>query len=322
MPIQRSLLSYNRPLPPRNATPRHAACPPASVAAHPSAALASATAPTLDDIRRGLDAGEFVAYFQPKVDLRDGSWHGAEVLARWQHPRLGLLTPGAFLPAMEAAPASSRALFTELFARMFGQGLALQRELSGRAQALALAFNLRPEQLAGPGFADDVGRAAAAAGLPLSGLAFEVVEADADGVPVLGPAALETLRALRRMGCALAMDDFGQGHSSLARLCEFPFDQIKLDAAFVRALEHSRASRAVARASLLLTRELAAELIAEGVETSAQRQRLLAMGCRIGQGFGLAPPMAREALLRRFAPRAAALAAPARATGGTSSPAL
>jgi len=255
--------------------------------------------PDLDDIQRGLAAAEFEAYFQPQFRLRDGSLFGAEVLARWNHPQWGVLAPDRFLPAMEASH-DADLLCGQLFDLMLAQGLSLQRELASRSLRLELAFNVPPALLAAPDFATRIGRMVADAGLPTDGLTFELTERGGIDDPRMDRI-LDTILRLRMMGCGVSMDDLGQGHSSLARLCQFPFSQIKLDGSFVRGLDHCRASRAVATAALALAHELDADLVAEGVETPSQRRRLIAMGCQIGQGFGLSPPLRQPDLLRRMA---------------------
>ncbi|HDR9482184.1 TPA: EAL domain-containing protein [Burkholderia aenigmatica] len=253
--------------------------------------------PTSGEIDQGLASNAFSPYYQPIFRLLDGCICGAEVLARWPHPRLGLLTPVSFLPLLEAHRHAD-ALLARLFARMFEQGLALQQELMmRRAPPVRLAFNVQLGQIAGATFVDDIREALAKTGLPAAGLTFEVIESG----PGLAPAQLAPLLAnmerLRSMGCGLAMDDLGQGHSSLARLCRYPFSQLKLDAVFVRALDHSSTSRAVVRAALSLARELGIELVAEGIETDTQRRCLIDMGCEVGQGFLLAPPLPHDKLV-------------------------
>lgn len=253
--------------------------------------------PTAGEIARDLAGNAFSPYYQPIFRLLDGCIRGAEVLARWHHPRLGLLTPASFLPLLDARR-DADALYARLFARMFEQGLAFQQELmTRRAPPVRLAFNVRLDQIAGATFVDDIHGALAKTGLPAAGLTFEVIESD----PRLAPAQLDltvaNMERLRSMGCGLAMDDLGQGHSSLARLCRYPFSQLKLDAVFVRALDHCSASRAVVRAALSLARELGIELVAEGIETDTQRRRLIDMGCEVGQGFLLAPPLPHDKLV-------------------------
>ncbi|BAU72070.1 EAL domain-containing response regulator [Metapseudomonas furukawaii] len=242
--------------------------------------------PTLEDILRGLEQDEFEAWFQPKVHLRSGALAGAEVLARWRHPERGVLLPGQFLPLME-----SSGLIDRLFWQIFRQGLDLQRELSGRGRRVNLAFNLAPRQLEDREIATRVGQALEQTGLPGEGLTFELTETGLLEAPA---ASLESLVRLRLMGCGLAMDDFGAGYSSLDRLCELPFSQVKLDSAFVRKLTTQPRTGAIISGAVALAEAMDLSLVVEGVETTEQRERLLAMGCDLAQGFLFARPLDRE----------------------------
>lgn len=248
------------------------------------------TAPTespkplsVSDIVRGLNNGEFEAYYQPKVDLGSGRLRGAEVLARWNHPQLGILPPARFLSIMEA-----NELIGQLFSALLSQGIALQRQLTQLSQPVELAFNLHVSQLASVELVKQVSQSLEQFHLPASGLLFEVTESGL----ILAPASsLETLLRLRLLGCGLAMDDFGAGYSSLERLCEFPFSQIKLDASFVRKLDIQPRSRAIIRSAVTLAEALGLSLVVEGVETQEQAQLLLNLGCTMAQGFLFARPM-------------------------------
>ncbi|NMX94011.1 MULTISPECIES: EAL domain-containing response regulator [unclassified Pseudomonas] len=238
------------------------------------------------DIQRGLNNGEFEAYYQPKVSLATGQLNGAEVLARWNHPRLGILSPIRFLPVMEAND-----LVGQLFAALFSQGIALQKQLAERLQPIELAFNLHVSQLASLELLEHISQSLEQSKLPATGLMFEVTETGL----VLAPASsLETLVRLRLLGCGLAMDDFGAGYSSLERLCEFPFSQIKLDASFVRKLDFQPRSRAIISSTVTLSESLGLSLVIEGVETQEQSRQLLELGCTLAQGFLFARPMPRK----------------------------
>ncbi|MFC5699477.1 EAL domain-containing protein [Pseudomonas sp. GCM10022186] len=242
--------------------------------------------PMLDEILLGLEQGEFEAWYQPKVHLQSGALHGAEVLARWRHPRRGVLSPGQFLPAMEA-----HGLIDRLFWQLFQQGLALQQELARNGRQVNLAFNLQPHQLGGSDIATRVGQVLEEAGLPGEGLTFELTETGLLEAPA---ASLESLVRLRLMGCGLAMDDFGAGYSSLDRLCELPFSQVKLDGAFVGKLQNQPRSGAIISSAVALAEAMDLSLVVEGVETAEQRERLLSLGCELAQGFLFSRPLDPE----------------------------
>ncbi|MFK3641575.1 EAL domain-containing response regulator [Pseudomonas protegens] len=239
--------------------------------------------PSVSDILRGLNNGEFEAYYQPKVDLANGQLRGAEVLARWNHPQLGILPPARFLSTME-----TNDLIGQLFGALLSQGIALQRQLIQLRHPVELAFNLHVSQLASVELVEHISQALEQFQLPASGLLFEVTESGLIQAPA---SSLETLLRLRLLGCGLAMDDFGAGYSSLERLCEFPFSQIKLDASFVRKLDFQPRSRAVIRSAVTLAQALGLSLVVEGVETPAQSQQLHELGCTLAQGFLFARPM-------------------------------
>ncbi len=260
---------------------RHTALP-----TRPEALVATNTPPTLEEIRRGLEQGEFEPYFQPKVCMRSGELQGAEVLARWRHPRRGVLSPAHFLPAFE-----HHRLVDRLFWRLLEQGLELQQELGRSGRQVNLAFNLHPRQLGNLDIAERVGQALELARLPGSGLTFELTETGLLEAPA---ASLESLVRLRLMGCGLAMDDFGAGYSSLDRLCELPFSEVKLDATFVRKLNNQPRSGAVIRGAVAMAEAMDLTLVVEGVETTEQRERLLSLGCKVAQGFLFARPLDRS----------------------------
>ncbi|MGV8889061.1 MAG: EAL domain-containing protein, partial [Pseudomonas sp.] len=128
-----------------------------------------------------------------------------------------------------------------------------------------------------------------------SGLTFELVES---GLLQASETSLECLFRLRMMGCNLSIDDFGAGFSSLQRLCQLPFNEIKLDAEFVRTLMHEPRCRAVVSSTLALGETLGMSVVIEGIETDEQRQQLLSLGCTQGQGFWRAKPMNGDDLLQ------------------------
>lgn len=245
--------------------------------------LSPAELPSLSEVRRGLDNGEFEAYYQPKVTLKGQLLVGAEVLARWTHPQCGVLPPAHFLSVME-----EHNLINRLFWQLFEQGLALLQRLAARGQVINLAFNLHPEQLACAALTERIATLIKRLQLPASSIMFEVTESSFISAPARS---LENLVRLRMLGCGLAMDDFGAGYSSLDRLSELPFSQIKLDRAFVRKMQSQPKSAAIISCSVALAQALGISLVIEGVETVEQQTRLIELGCTLGQGFLFARPM-------------------------------
>lgn len=246
-------------------------------------ALKKSELPTLADVIRGLDNGEFEPYYQPKVALDNASLQGAEALARWNHPQLGVLPPSHFLHIME-----HHSLLDRLFWQLFDQGLALRRKLAQKGIPLSFSFNLHPSQLASQTLTESIAALLVLFQVPSSSITFEITETSLISAPA---SSLENLVRLRVMGCGLAMDDIGAGYSSLDRLCELPFSQIKLDGTFVRKMGHHPRSSAIISYTVALARSLGMSLIIEGVETREQQERLLELGCDIAQGFVFARPM-------------------------------
>ena len=243
------------------------------------------------ELRRALEAGEFVLHFQPQVDLRDGGVVGVEALVRWRHPVRGLVPPAAFLEAAErgglAVPLGERVLDLALatLARLDARGLAVPR----------CAVNLGPGMARRPDLPHLVGSLLARHRLAPGRLELELVESvlldDRDG------GVRAWTEALCARGVRLALDDFGTGYASLVHLGRFPVHRLKIDRSFVHDLEGSEPARAVVRAILGLAGGLGLEVVAEGVETEAQRRFLLAHGCRFAQGHLFAPPLPEDELV-------------------------
>ncbi len=242
---------------------------------------------------RGLGVGvgrdEFRLAYQPLVDLADGRLVAVEALVRWQHPDLGLLGPGRFIELAEYSGAII-ALGRWVLDTACRQAAAWWRELG--ASAPYVSVNVSPVQLAQPGWLDEVTTALRESGLPPRQLQLEITEQ-----AVLGyeDSAMEALAALRDAGVRLALDDFGTGYSSLVWLRRLPVHALKIDGSFIDGLRHADpdpVDSSIVRALIDMAHALGLEVTAEWVETSAQAERLTAMGCDFGQGrwFGDAGP--------------------------------
>ncbi|UUT15386.1 EAL domain-containing response regulator [Pseudomonas zeae] len=245
--------------------------------------LSSTELPSLNAVLQGLDNGEFEAYYQPKVTLQGEVLVGAEVLARWVHPEWGVLAPAHFLPVLE-----QHNLIDRMFWHLFEQGLALHQRMSAQDMIISLAFNLHPAQLACSTLTERIPRMLKRARVPATCIIFEITESGLLSAPANS---LENLVRLRILGCGLAMDDFGAGYSSLDRLSELPFSEIKLDRAFVSKMQSQPRSAAIISCSVALAQALDISLVIEGVETTEQRNRLIGLGCTTAQGYLFARPM-------------------------------
>ena len=248
----------------------------------------SGSEPDDEDILEGIDRQEFCAWFQPKFHLGSGLIQGAEVLLRWQRAQGDMLSPEAFLPAVVQL-----GLLDKVFFSVFEQGLRLQQFMQAGGNGFNLAFNLDTTQLECPRFVDRIRQVLDRYDASPASLTFELTETGLLQAP--GMCMVNMLR-LRMLGCDLSIDDFGVGYSSLARLCHLPFNEVKLDAGFIRDLGHKR-SFAVIRSVLALARSLNMQVVAEGIESVEQLRCLQSMGCQTGQGYFYARPMSEAELM-------------------------
>lgn len=238
------------------------------------------------DIRGALVRGEIIPFFQPIVRLQDACLVGFEALARWRHPRRGLLPPDEFLPLLSEAgliPALERTMVDAAA----GQ-LARWRRAHPRAGELSVSVNLSTGEIGREGLVHDVITALDRHGLPHEALKLEITEGEIMRDPERAEAVLDELRA---EGVQLALDDFGMGFSSLSYLTRLPLQTLKIDRYFVRTMAANAGSEKIVRSVATLARELGLEVTAEGVETVAAAQHLLSLGCHYGQGFGYSPPL-------------------------------
>ncbi|QRY77406.1 EAL domain-containing protein [Pseudomonas sp. PDNC002] len=242
-----------------------------------------------DDGFAFLGKGSPRAYFQPKVDVATAQPYGFEVLARWQCEDGQELSPDVFLPQLRR----NGLLDTLLFALMRQAADALRSR--GRAD-LELSFNLEAEQIAQPGFSATLERELNRLELDPRNVTFELTESSPLHAPSLS---LENVLRLRLLGCGLAIDDFGCGHSTLQRLVELPFTELKLDRSFLADLGGGNPRRLIVlRNSLALGRELGLHVVAEGVENAVQHRQLQSLGCDAAQGYLFGRPVPAEQLDR------------------------
>lgn len=243
-----------------------------------------------NDLRDALENGEIVAYYQPQVMLTAPTLCGAEALARWKHPQLGILGPDHFIEFAE-----SRGFIHQIGQRMLNLALAQLRQWDAQGiHVPRVAVNVSSVELR-DGFVQEVDAALALHGVSASRLELEITESTlaADGV-----GATSILRALRQRGISIAVDDFGVGYSSLAQLRRLPIDSLKIDKSFVGELGTNAHDAAIVSAVVTMARSLNMRTLAEGAETDSQLVALQQLGCDCVQGYVLARPMAPE----RFAP--------------------
>ncbi len=235
---------------------------------------------TSTELRRGLERGEVVPYFQPIVDLDGGQVVGFEVLARWRHPDRGLLMPSQFLPMAEEA-----GLMVDLGGRVLRDSLAQLahwRAVGLRFAECTLSVNVATQQLIDGSFLDLVHDALGETGIDADSLWLEITET---ALMADTQAAGNALRDLRGLGLHLSVDDFGTGYSSLTYLKRFPVEAIKVDRSFVTGLGLEADDTSIVEAVVRLGHSLGLSVVAEGVETPLQLNRLRELGCDKGQGY-------------------------------------
>lgn len=241
------------------------------------------------EVLRALDEKEIIPYFQPKICLATQKILGAEVLARWKHPQRGLLSPLFFLQVI-----SNKDLHQQLFSSLLAQGLTLHKYLYSIGESLMFSYNIEASQLAEIGFAAGLVWQIKKAGVPLNQITLEITEKE--GL-ALDMECVENITVLIKNGLNLSLDDFGTGYSSMMRLADMPFSQIKLDADFVARSLGQKETRII-ECVAALANSLDLELVAEGVETEAQRAHLQRLGVDSAQGYLFHKPMEGAALLK------------------------
>jgi EAL domain-containing protein (putative c-di-GMP-specific phosphodiesterase class I) len=248
-------------------------------------------------MRQALVSGRFRLQYQPQVDLRDGHVVGAEALLRWRDPELGDVPPAQFIPVAEES-GFIVAIGDWVLAQAVRQAVLWHQ----RGHALPIAVNVSALQFQQSQFVERLASTLAVSGLPANLLELELTESilvhDADE-------ALARLQALHRLGVRLSIDDFGTGYSSLAYLRRFPIGKLKIDRTFVHGLPGDERDAGIVSAILQMGRAMGMRVIAEGVETEAQREFLRAAGCDEFQGWLYAPaldPLSFESRLAGTAP--------------------
>ena len=245
------------------------------------------------DLRHALAREELVLHFQPIVALDSGRAVGAEALVRWQHPERGLVSPNEFIPFAEET-----GLIVPLGQWVLGE--ACRQAAVWRAAGVTapdggpvgIAVNVSGQQIERADFIGAVQRVLTETGLPPRALTLEITEYSVVERPDV---MRERLTELRACGVEVAIDDFGIGYSALGHLQQFPLDVLKIDRTFVERVTRGGSPAAVTRTLVTLGEALSLRTVAEGIETEAQRAHLAGLGCRYGQGYLFARPLAAPA---------------------------
>lgn len=225
---------------------------------------------------RAMRRGEIVLHYQPKIDVATGRMSGVEALARWNHPRRGMLAPAEWLPATEHR--WLEAPFCRYVVRQAIRQAAAWRRIDGD---FAVCVNVSPCCFTRRELPRLIEAELAAHQLPPSYLCVELTEEALE----LADASLAVANELTKLGVALSLDDFGVGHSSMERLVGLPLGELKIDRRFVSQMVSSDRNGAVVRAAVTLAHSLGMSVVAEGVETEETMRSLGALGCDVAQGF-------------------------------------
>ena len=245
-------------------------------------------------LRRALEHNELIVYYQPQFDAVEGKLTGMEALVRWQNPEVGLVPPIKFIPLAEetgfivAIDRWVMQVAMNQITAWYGQGLEPGR----------VALNLSIKHLQTEDFIEKLKRALDETGCSVDHVEMEITEGQVMTHP---EQAIEILQQISDFGIELAIDDFGTGHSSLAYLKRLPVDKLKIDRSFIRGLPEDEEDVAISKAVIAMARSMKLKVIAEGVETTEQKEFLIENGCVNIQGYLLGKPMPAEemeALLR------------------------
>ncbi len=239
------------------------------------------------DLQTALEQNALILHYQPRIDLTTGEITSLEALARWSHPSRGWIPPGVFIPLAEES-----GLIRQLGAQVLDQACAQAKSWRDAGVARRIAVNLSVEQLRHPAIVGEVGRALRRHALEPELLELELTESTA---MTDVEASTQKLQQLRDMGVRLAIDDFGTAYSSLAYLNRLPVHSLKIDRSFIQNMgvadRSEKGSHKIVQAILALGKSLGLCVVAEGVETEAQRLALLAFGLGEAQGYLFAKPL-------------------------------
>ncbi|MFM9938896.1 MAG: EAL domain-containing protein [Hyphomicrobiaceae bacterium] len=242
------------------------------------------------DLRRAIENRQLTILYQPIVALSSEELIGFEALVRWQHPKLGLLSPADFIPVAEETD-----LIVQLGSYVLGRAVTdiarWHKELPRPEQPLFVSVNISSRQLIKPDLVQEIRHAIGRAVIPAGSLRLEITESLVMENPEQATLILELLR---EAGIQIALDDFGTGYSSLAYLHRLPFDTIKIDQALVQSSSEGESNGIIVRSIVALAHELGKRIIAEGVETAEDAAFLRSVGCQYAQGFYYGEPMAES----------------------------
>jgi len=257
------------------------------------------------DLRKALDQGEFLVYYQPIVSLQTGKITGFEALTRWQRPE-GILSPIEFI-----AVAEETGLIIPMNRQLLREACQQLRSWQGEfpsSPPLTMSVNMTSKEFAQPDLTSEIGKTLEQIGLDPGCLQLEIIETIAMGDAEKSGRVLAQLKAL---GVRLSIDDFGTGYSSLSRLRRIPVDTLKIDRAFILHMDSDAESREIVRAIIMLAHNLGLKVVAEGTETEEHIKLLKQLNCEMAQGYFFSRPADAQAMWNLLASNRSAGAASA-----------
>jgi EAL domain-containing protein (putative c-di-GMP-specific phosphodiesterase class I) len=239
-----------------------------------------------DDLSGAVAGGQIEAYYQPQIDPVTGAIVAVEALSRWRHPSRGLVLPDSFIPLAE-----EEGLVEGIDERMLEDACAWSETWWALGVRREVSVNVSAGTLATGRFFRHLAETVDASGLPAGLVTIEITESQ--GIPDL-PLVIRNLLTVRERGVGVSLDDLGIGHSSVERMTRLPLTEVKLDQSLVQKV--TSASTELIRAVVEHAEQRGLRVVAEGIQTEEQLDRIRELGCDRAQGFLIAPPMPREAL--------------------------
>jgi diguanylate cyclase len=244
----------------------------------------------LGDLRRGIERGELLLHYQPKLNLKTRALVGVEALVRWQHPERGLVPPDEFIPLAEHT-----GLIGPLTTCVLNMALAQVKLWADGGQGIPVAVNISARNLLDEDFANKVNTLLNQHGVVPELLEVEVTES----AVMLEPArAAQVLNELHALGVRIALDDFGAGYTSLAQLKNLPISELKIDKSFIFTMNSNPGDSLIVKSMVDLGHGLNMKVVAEGIETQSAMDTLAGFNCDIGQGYHLCRPVPAKALMQ------------------------
>lgn len=244
------------------------------------------------DLDLAIKKNQISVNYQPKIDLLSGKLLGVEALARWTHPKLGNIPPSNFIQFAEQS-----GLIKKLTFCVFSYAIADYMMLKGRLGEINLALNLSNKLLDDPDIADELEDLFCNANISAKNISLEITETAYCENEVR---AMENLSRLRMKGFGLSIDDYGTGDSSLNKLLNIPFSELKIDRQFVKDLLEDGKAKIMVESALELAKNLDLKSVAEGIEDNETMRWLMQKGCDVGQGYHISPPLSAIRLIKWF----------------------